>query len=110
MNGSQKNCFRPSIDTLEHRDAPSGLTITPPGWINAGTPQFIAASAAESAAALSHDRAFHAKDSGIAVLNGPPIPGTTISASATGHATHLGGFTLNDTSTIVASAGGILEV
>lgn len=104
------NRFRPSIDALEHREAPTGLTTSPPGWINAEVPQFIAAYVAESDAAKSHDRAFHAKDSGIAVLNGPPIPGTTISASASGHATHLGEFTLHDTSTIVGFAGGVLTV
>ena len=107
---SLTNRFRPSLDIIEHRDAPSGLTISPPGWIDPGIPQFIAAHAVESSAAHSHARAFHAKDSGIAVLNGPLKPGTTISASASGHATHLGAFTLNDTSTIVAVAGGIIQV
>src|SRR5262249_23585704 len=54
----------------------------------------------ESASAHSHDRPMHLEDSGTVVFN----PDGTISASASGRATHLGAFTLHDTSTIVGAA------
>ena len=32
MKSSQKNRVRLSIETLERRDVPATLTISPPGW------------------------------------------------------------------------------
>jgi hypothetical protein len=52
--------------------------------------------AVRSAAADAQARPFYAEDAGAAVIN----PDGTISASASGHATHLGAFTLRDTSMI----------
>ena len=94
MTTSTTNRFRPSIDALENRDVPSGLTISPPGWLDPGAAPFIAAQSAGSANAQT--RPFHLEESGSAVING-----LTINASASGTATHLGAFTLTDTSTIV---------
>ena len=34
MKRTQKNRVRLSIETLERRDAPATLTISPPGWID----------------------------------------------------------------------------
>ena len=104
MNSSQKNRVRLSIDALEHRSAghPGDLAT---GMDRPGTPQFIAAHAVESSAGLSRARPFHAEDSGTAVINGDFSIGTTITASASGRATHLGAFTLNDTSTVVGVEG-----
>jgi hypothetical protein len=128
MKRSQKNRVRLSIETLEHRDAPAALTVSPPGWVDpefepivkettaSAKPRLETAEvhsggvvqwsldddealAAALAAAHSHARPFHAEDSGAAVIN----PNGTISASATGTATHLGKFTLHDTSSIVRS-------
>lgn len=50
----------------------------------------------ESAATPSHDRPFHLKESGTAVIN----PDGTISGSGSGQATHLGAFRIRDTATI----------
>jgi hypothetical protein len=93
MNSSQQNRVRLSVEALEHRDAPAGLTISPPGWIGAQV------DAARSVAGHSHARPFHLVESGAAVIN----PDGTIHASASGQATHLGAFTLHDSSTIIGS-------
>jgi hypothetical protein len=126
MNSSQKNRVRLSIETLEYRDAPAALTISPPGWMDPEPEPFtkevtasakpglataethsggvvpwslagVDAGAAKSGKGHSHARPFHLEESGAAVIN----PNGTISASASGHATHLGAFTLTDSSTIV---------
>jgi len=137
MNSSQNNRVRLSIEALEHRDTPSTLTISPPGWtdpepqpivkeitasaqpglataalLSGGVVQWsLAASAAtpavQATTAPAHDRPFHAKDSGNVVINGDLSIGTTIEASASGQATHLGAFTLHDTSTVVGAEGAI---
>jgi hypothetical protein len=135
MNSSQKNRVRLSVEALERRDAPAALTILPPGWTgpdpqpivqeitasaspglesaeahSAGVVQWspagAEAGAARSATADSHARPFHAEDSGQAVLN----PDGTISASASGTATHLGAFTLHDTSRIVGGEGPVIYI
>src|SRR5262245_24355314 len=111
MNSSRKNRVRLSVEALERRDAPAALTASPPSWVGPEpvplsggvvvqwSPDGAGARSVESATADSHARPFHAEDSGVAVFN----PNGTISASASGHATHLGKFTLHDTSTIVGS-------
>ncbi len=135
MSSSQKNRVRPSIEALEHRHAPAALTVSPPGLANPDPHPVvggIAASAgpglatadlhgggmvlwslagaqvhaARSAAGHSHARPFHAEDSGNAVFN----PDGTISASASGTATHLGAFTLHDTSRIVGAEGAVIYI
>src|SRR5262245_13287804 len=63
----------------------------------------------ESARSHSHDRPFHLEDSGKAEFN---LDGT-VSANASGTATHLGAFTLHDRSTVrteVTSEGIILHL
>ena len=107
MTTSFTNRFRPSIEALEHREAPTGLKISPPGWIDPGAHQFIAAHAFQSAAADSHARPFHLSESGSAVID---FAEGTVSATATGKATHLGAFTLRDTSRIVGFDGVVLQV
>jgi hypothetical protein len=126
MKSSQKNRARLSIETLERRDAPATLTISPPGWVDPDpnpivkeitasakpglanaelhshgvvqwSPDGTEARAVESATAPAQARRFHLEESGAAVIN----PDGTISASASGDATHLGAFTLHDHSTIV---------
>src|SRR4051812_23942908 len=37
MTSSQKNRVRLSVESLEHRDAPATLTISPPGWVDPDT-------------------------------------------------------------------------
>ena len=106
MTTSLTNRFRPSIDVLEHREAPSGLTTSPFAWLDEEPPIRFGVSAAESAAANAQARPFHAEDSGQAVFN----PDGTISASASGRATHLGAFTLHDTSRIVGGAGAVIDI
>jgi hypothetical protein len=139
MKSSQKNRVRLSIEALEHRDAPATLTISPPGWadvdptpivkeitgsaspgletaeVHSGgvvqwSPDGAQGSPARSGAAHSKDRPFHAEDSGNAVINGDLTPGTTINASASGQATHLGAFTLHDTSTVVGAEGPVRHI
>jgi hypothetical protein len=128
MTSSQKNRVRLSIEALEHRDAAAALTISPPGYLGPDADPIVKeitasakpglataevhsggmvqwslalggaeAHAVKSAAAHSHARPFHLEESGTAVIN----PDGTINASASGKATHLGAFTLHDTSTIV---------
>jgi hypothetical protein len=98
MKSNQKNRVRLSVEALEHRDAPASLTISHPGF---------EARAVRSAAAHSHDRPFHAEDSGTAVIIGDFGPGTIINAIASGQATHLGAFTLHDSSTVVGAEGAV---
>jgi len=85
---------RLAIEELENRAVPGTL-------IELGTqeepPGYDQASYALLAANPSNDRPFHLEESGIAVIN----PDGTINASASGKASHLGAFTLNDSSTIV---------
>ena len=126
MTSSLKNRVRLSIEDLEQRDTPGTLTFSPPGWGDLAKPGLakaedhsggvvqwslgdVEAIFAKLAAAKSHDRPFHAVDAGSVVINGDPflLPGTTITASASGQATHLGDFTLNDTSTVVRAEGAI---
>jgi hypothetical protein len=110
MTTSLTNRFRPSIDVLEHREAPASLTTSPFAWLD-GEPRFLfGVSAAESAAASAQARPFHLEESGSAAFNGPIAVGTTINASASGQATHLGAFTLHDTSTIVEIVGPVLHI
>ena len=106
MTTSLTNRFRPSVDVLEHREAPSGLTTSPFAWLDEEPRFFFGV----SAAAESQARPFHAEDAGSAAFNGPIAVGTTITASATGQATHLGDFTLHDSSTIVEIVGPVLHV
>ena len=106
MTTSLTNRFRPSVDVLEHREAPSGLTTSPFAWLDEEPRFFFGV----SAAAESQARPFHAEDAGSAAFNGPIAVGTTITASATGQATHLGDFTLHDSSTIVEIVGPVLSV
>ena len=100
MKSSQKNRVRLSIEALEHRDAPTSLAIAPPEWANSDVDDIVKEITASAKPGLAngrgHDRPFHAEDSGEA-----SIEGFTVRAHATGQATHLGNFTLNDTSTIV---------
>jgi hypothetical protein len=129
MTSSHANRVRLSIEALEHRDAAAALTISPPHWSDSeplpaieiaasATPGLTTAAVhsggvvqwslgGASAAAPSQDRPFHAEDSGTAVVNGDFSIGTTITASASGYATHLGAFTLNDSSTVVGAEGPI---
>jgi hypothetical protein len=93
---------RPSIDSLEHRESPASLAVTPFDWLDKPPHFLIAAQGPHTSSGAAQTRPFHAKDAGTAALNGPIAVGTTITASASGHATHLGAFTLHDTSTIVA--------
>lgn len=88
---------RLTIEALDDRILPSAVAPAPPP----------PADAALVATAHSHARPFHAVDSGFVVINGDLSPGTTITASASGQATHLGAFTLHDTSTVVAAEGAI---
>lgn len=99
--------FRLGVEELENRLVPTALTP-----IDVLGPEVVLGPHAQvgSVAAHSHDRPFHAEDSGTAVLavfvEGFGI-GTTITASASGQATHLGKFTLNDISTVVGVDGAI---
>lgn len=139
MNSSQKNRVRLSIESLERRDAPASMMISPPGWMvsdpdpivkeitasaktglataevhSSGMVQrslaYAQGNSAASAKAPSHARPFRAEDSGAVVINGDLGIGTTIEASATGTATHLGDFTLHDTSTVVGVDGPIRTI
>jgi hypothetical protein len=110
MTTSLTNRFRPSIDVLEHREAPSGLTTSPFAWLDEEPPILYGVRAAESGGANPKARPFHLKESGSAAFNGPIAVGTTINASASGQATHLGAFTLHDTSTIVEIVGPVLHI
>jgi hypothetical protein len=102
--------IRPMIDALEHRESPASLAVKPFDWLDQ-PPQFLlAAQSLNNGSAAQQSRPFHLEESGTAVINGPIAVGTTINASASGHATHLGAFTLNDTSTIVAIEGPVLHV
>lgn len=97
MKSRMHSRTRLDIEELENRVTPARLSpIEVPG-LEAILPGPALVRAVESAAAQSHDRPFHLEESGTAVIN----PDGTISASASGHATHLGAFTLHDTSTIV---------
>jgi hypothetical protein len=136
MNSSQKNRVRLSVEALERRDVPATLTMSPPAWIELGpqpivkeitasagpglataelhsggvvpwSPAGAQVSAVELGAGNAHARPFHAKDTGNVVINGDLGIGTTIEASASGQATHLGAFTLHDTSTVVGADGAI---
>lgn len=102
MKSSQQNRVRLSIEALERRDVPGTLMFSSPGWGPEPPPSMkeITGSARPgllTAEAHSHARPFHLEESGAAVIN----TDGTINASASGHATHLGAFTLHDTSTIV---------
>jgi hypothetical protein len=110
MTANKSTCFRPSLDALEYREAPSGLADSPFEWLNPEPHFFIAAQGPNTVSAAPQTRPFHLEESGTAVINGPIAVGTTINASASGHATHLGAFTLHDTSTIVAIEGPVLHV
>jgi hypothetical protein len=123
MTSSQKNRVRLSVEALERRDAPATLTISPPRWVDPIVKEITASARpglattevngggvvqwsldgapvrAVESAAHSHARPFHLEESGTAVIN----PDGTISGSASGKATHLGTFTLHDTSSIVGA-------
>jgi hypothetical protein len=105
MNISQKNRVRLSIETLEHRDAPAPLGISPLEWVDRPPTHGAQVSAAKTAKDKSHSQPFHAKDSGKVVITGDLGIGTIIDASASGQATHLGAFTLRDSSTVVGVDG-----
>ena len=88
---------RLGIEELEYRATPAMLAPLDVPWCEAALDHQARVRAVESAAAHSHDRPFHMQESGVAVFNADG----TISASASGTATHLGAFTLHDTSTVV---------
>jgi hypothetical protein len=97
---------RLGIEELENRVTPVRLTpIEAPG-LEAILSGPALAHTVKSPAAQAHARPFHLEESGAAVINGDG----TINASALGHATHLGKFTLHDTSTIVGVEDGVLHV
>lgn len=110
MKSNQMIRLRPSIDALEHRESPASLTLKPFEWMDPPPHFLIAAPSFNNGSAAAKTRPFHLEESGTAVINGPIEVGTTINASASGHATHLGAFTLHDTSTIVAIEGPVLHV
>lgn len=82
---------------LENRLTPSAVTpIEAPG-AEAILSAPVGVHTLHSGNANSQARPFHLEETGAAVINS----NGTISASASGYATHLGRFTLHDTSTIV---------
>ena len=101
---------RLGLEELENRLTPT--TVTPIGILGAEVlvGENARACPAEKAAAHSHNRPFHLEESGTAVINADG----TISGSASGHATHLGAFTLHDKSTVVGMSvtpdGVILQI
>lgn len=110
MKSSQMIRIRPTVDTLELRESPASLFVKSFDWLDR-PPQFLLAHhSLNNCSNAPKPRPFHLEESGQAVLNGPIAIGTTINASASGHATHLGAFTLHDTSTIVAIEGPVIHV
>lgn len=91
----QSKVRRLKIEELENRLTPTAVApVELPASALAGTAEYCLVG---SAASHSQDRPFHLKESGSAVINSDG----TINGSASGKATHLGNFTLHDTSTIV---------
>jgi hypothetical protein len=110
MEPRKQSRTRLCIEELENRITP---TVLAP--IELPAPEAILGNQAhvgshKSAATPAHDRPFHLEESGQAVMN----PDGTISGNASGQATHLGRFTLHDTSTItgvdVTAEGVILHL
>jgi hypothetical protein len=97
MASRKRSQVRPGVEELENRLTPARLMPGAVPGLGATLAGHAQVRTVESAAAHSHDRPFHLEESGAAVIN----PDGTISASATGTATHLGAFTLHDHSTIV---------
>ena len=104
MESRKHSKFRLGLEELESRLTPTRLTP-----IDVLGPEIVLGPHAQvgSLAAHSHDRPFHAEDSGTAEIIGDFSPGTIINASASGQATHLGAFTLHDSSKVVGAEGAL---
>ena len=103
MESRKHSKFRLGIEELESRLTPTRLTP-----IEVLGPEVILGPHAQvgSVAAHSHDRPFHLEESGQAAFTGPG----TLSATASGTATHLGRFTLHDTATVIGMDGPVLPI
>jgi hypothetical protein len=97
MEPRNQSRVRLRIEELECRAVPAVLAPIEVPRLAALLADHAQIRSVHSAAVLSQDRPFHLEESGTAVIN----PDGTISGSASGQATHLGAFTLHDTSTIV---------
>jgi hypothetical protein len=97
MEPRKHSRIRLGIEELESRLTPTRLTPMEVTGLGVVLGDHAHARFVGSAATASQDRPFHLMESGTAVIN----PDGTISGSASGKATHLGAFTLHDTSSIV---------
>ena len=102
MESRKHSKFRLGIEELESRLTPARLTpIDVPGLEVVMGPH----AQVGSAAAHAHARPFHLEESGQAAFTGPD----SLSATASGTATHLGKFTLHDTATFIQD-GPVLHI
>ena len=101
MEPRKQSRVRLGIEELENRTVPAVLAPIEVQGAVALLGAHVQVRNAGSAATPAHDRPFHLEESGAAVIN----PDGTISGSASGQATHLGAFSLHDTTTIIGVEG-----